>query len=666
MKSLIENILNSYQEARATSKFSGGHPIYQLFGELKDEITNLESISNNKNLFVKFSCGQGNWAAIPWVAIMDKRETTSTMRGTYIVLLFGESGEGCHLKLAQGVTDLKDQYGQTQAIKLLKDKADKVRAIYDVSEVGSFDLSGDPRLEQTGNAARLYESSTILSKLWPTNSVPSDSEIAFDISLLIDCYGKYVDSKDVLEEPVGIEPEEIDPFYEGKKIWGISVGESGRHWNEFHELGIVGIGWDYLGDLKKFSNQEEIASKIVENKEPGDPYPNNDSLCCYQFANEMQIGDLIIAKVGRRKIIGGGIVTSDYRYDTKRNEYKNIREVKWVTTEKIEFPGAGIAVKTLTEISRYPEFRELAETYIEERIPTQKSIAEPYSTEMALLDLFIPEKQLVSIVETAKRKKNIILQGPPGVGKTFVSKRLAFLLMGEKDTSRIEYIQFHQSYSYEDFVQGWRPNPSGSFNLKNGSFYDFCEKAKSDLNRTYVFIIDEINRGNLSKIFGELLMLIENDKRGVDNAIKLTYSETEADRFYVPENVFIIGLMNTADRSLAVVDYALRRRFAFFNLTPQLESEKFEQHIKKANGTDLLVARVRQKIESLNAIIRNQKRDLGPGFQIGHSYFCANHIINSSDDWYEDVVNTEIKPLLEEYWFDDPDYVDNLVSDLLS
>ena len=203
MKSLIENILNSYQEARATSKFSGGHPIYQLFGELKDEITNLESISNNKNLFVKFSCGQGNWAAIPWVAIMDKRETTSTMRGTYIVLLFGESGEGCHLKLAQGVTDLKDQYGQTQAIKLLKDKADKVRAIYDVSEVGSFDLSGDPRLEQTGNAARLYESSTILSKFWPTNNVPFNSEIAFDISLLIDCYGKYVDSKDVLEEPVG-------------------------------------------------------------------------------------------------------------------------------------------------------------------------------------------------------------------------------------------------------------------------------------------------------------------------------------------------------------------------------------------------------------------------------------------------------------------------------
>jgi 5-methylcytosine-specific restriction endonuclease McrBC GTP-binding regulatory subunit McrB len=272
----------------------------------------------------------------------------------------------------------------------------------------------------------------------------------------------------------------------------------------------------------------------------------------------------------------------------------------------------------------------------------------------------------LNIIETAKRKKNIILQGPPGVGKTFVSKRLGYLLMGEKDGTRIEYIQFHQSYSYEDFVQGWRPQSSGGFNLKNGSFYDFCERARSDLGRPYVFIIDEINRGNLSKIFGELLMLIESDKRGLANAIKLTYSETDADRFSVPENVFLIGLMNTADRSLALVDYALRRRFAFFNLSPQFDSDKFESIIINAGGSSSIVETIRIKINRLNQVISSQKRDLGPGFEIGHSYFCPTEPIASSSTWYESVIKSEIKPLIQEYWFDDPEKVDELVSDLLS
>ena len=237
--------------------------------------------------------------------------------------------------------------------------------------------------------------------------------------------------------------------------------------------------------------------------------------------------------------------------------------------------------------------------------------------------------------------------------------------MGEKDPSRVEFVQFHQSYSYEDFVQGWRPNSEGGFNLKSGSFYEFCRKARSDLSRPHIFIIDEINRGNLSKIFGELLMLIESDKRGLENAIKLTYSESEADRFSVPENVFIIGLMNTADRSLAIVDYALRRRFAFFNLPPQLESSKFESVIIKAGGSTNLVKKIRERIGGLNQVIGNERRDLGPGFQIGHSYFCPMDQISSDSEWYLSVINTEIKPLIEEYWFDSPEKVDALLAQLI-
>ena len=661
MQKTIQSILDKYPLARASSRFSGDHEILKLFSSLKDEISKLDFIKNNSNLVVKFSCGKGNWAAIPWLAILDKRETTSTQRGTYIVLLFGEKGEGCHLKLAQGVTDLQNDLGKTAAIAQLISQANKIRELFSMQDVLNFDLSGDPRLDQTNPTARLYESSTILSKYWQANSIPADNLINDSFEVLSNCYEKYIQNREQLTSD-----DEIDDFNEGRKIWAIAVGENGRLWNEFYEKGIVGIGWEILGDLSKFKSQDEIAEHLMKTKNSTGPFPMNDSLCCYQFAHDMKPGDLVIAKVGRKQILGGGVVVSDYIYDPERNEYKNIRKVNWVTKEKNEFPGSGGTIKTLTEISRYQSFKELAESYIADSINLEKSVAEPYTIDDALDDLFMPKEEIEKIIDTAIRKKNIILQGPPGVGKTFVSKRLGYLLMGEKDPSRLEYIQFHQSYSYEDFVQGWRPNSDGGFNLKNGSFYEFCEKARGDLDRTYVFIIDEINRGNLSKIFGELLMLIESDKRGLANAIKLTYSETEADRFAVPENVFLIGLMNTADRSLALVDYALRRRFAFFKLQPKFESEKFELLIKRAGGSKDLVDKVRSKIKQLNQIISEQKRDLGAGFVVGHSYFCPTSKISSDLAWYNSVIENEITPLIEEYWFDDPDKVESLVNELLS
>jgi 5-methylcytosine-specific restriction protein B len=192
---------------------------------------------------------------------------------------------------------------------------------------------------------------------------------------------------------------------------------------------------------------------------------------------------------------------------------------------------------------------------------------EPYGLAEALAELFIDEDKLEEILSLLRLKKNLILQGPPGTGKTFVSKRLAYALIGEKAPERVGMVQFHQSYSYEDFIQGYRPSGTG-FRLKNGIFYEFCEKAKSDPGDDYVFIIDEINRGNLSKVFGELMLLIEADKRGPEWGIPLTYSDDVNEAFYIPENLYLIGLMNTADRSLAMVDYALRRRFAFADLEP--------------------------------------------------------------------------------------------------
>ena len=224
-------------------------------------------------------------------------------------------------------------------------------------------------------------------------------------------------------------------------------------------------------------------------------------------------------------------------------------------------------------------------------------------------------------------------------------------------------MQLHQSYAYEDFVQGWRPNEEGGFTRRNGVFYEFCARASEQPDTPFVFIIDEINRGNLSRIFGELLMLIEPDKRGSDHAIPLTYSKV-GERFSVPENVHILGMMNTADRSLALVDYALRRRFAFEELRLAYGTEKFRAYLLEAGVDRALVNRIDRNMSGINAAIRDD-RDLGPGFEIGHSFFVPDDATDPADErWYEAIVDTRIAPLLREYWFDRPQRVGELLDNL--
>jgi 5-methylcytosine-specific restriction enzyme B len=284
----------------------------------------------------------------------------------------------------------------------------------------------------------------------------------------------------------------------------------------------------------------------------------------------------------------------------------------------------------------------------------KKDQPEPYSIEKALETVFVEKKRFRNIVDLLNHKKNIIIQGPPGVGKTFIAKHIAWAMIEKKDDNRIQMVQFHQSYSYEDFVQGFRPDEDGNFYLKDGIFYKFCKKAERDKNNNYFFIIDEINRGNLSKIFGELMMLIESDKRG-EFEIPLTYSKTD-DTFTVPPNIYLIGTMNTADRSLAMVDYALRRRFCFVNLIPAYETDKFNSFLAKAGVDKDLIERINNNISGINKVIENDKKNLGTGFKIGHSYFCtAKNSNESGTDWYERIVDFEIAPLLLEYWFDRPE-----------
>ena len=272
---------------------------------------------------------------------------------------------------------------------------------------------------------------------------------------------------------------------------------------------------------------------------------------------------------------------------------------------------------------------------------------------------FINVEDFLQSVRILKRKKNIILQGPPGVGKTFIARKLAYEIMQEINDANIEMVQFHQSYSYEDFIQGLRPTQKDGFELRDGIFYSFCQRALAYPERPYFFIIDEINRGNLSKIFGELMMLIETDKREEKFALKLTYAE---EYFYVPSNLYIIGTMNTADRSLAIVDYALRRRFAFITLQPEY-GNNFRSFLISKGLSSGMVEHICQTITIVNRKIK-EDINLGEGFQIGHSYFCTFSSIDDENKWWNEVLCYELKPLFEEIWFDDSTLVSEVLKQL--
>lgn len=288
------------------------------------------------------------------------------------------------------------------------------------------------------------------------------------------------------------------------------------------------------------------------------------------------------------------------------------------------------------------EYEFILDMIREENPIVTASSSDAYTKDDFLNEVYMTEERYETLVNVLRNKKNIILQGAPGVGKTFAARRLAWSMMGEKDDSRIEFVQFHQNYSYEDFMMGYKPVEDG-FELKYGIFYRFCQKAANQPDKEFFFIIDEINRGNMSKIFGELLMLIEKDYRGTK--MTLAYNGLP---FSVPKNLYIIGMMNTADRSLAMIDYALRRRFSFFEIEPGFDSQGFVSYQNGLNSETL--DELISKVKELNRKIAADK-SLGRGFCIGHSYFCGRDVC--TDEWLHSVVDYDILPMLSEYWFDD-------------
>lgn len=483
--------------------------------------------------------------------------------------------------------------------------------------------------------------------------LPALSDIAFVVS-------EETNSKNKETKQNGTDGVLGDAGVRKTRYWLYAPGKDAYLWDRLAVDGEMTIGWEKIGDLRQYRSKEAMKQAMREAYNPELSFKNAGH-ATWQFANDIAPGDVVFAKKGMHAIIGRGIVKSDYRFEPDRgSDLCSIRDVNWVNVGMWEHPNGQAAMKTLTEITQYTDYVEALNALFDAELPEEPEKPEKtyqaYTKDDFLNDVFMTEADYTTLVDLIAHKKNVILQGVPGVGKTFCAKRLAFSLMEQKDVSRVKMIQFHQSYAYEDFVEGYRPYEQG-FKLKKGPFYEFCKDATEDNERDYYFIIDEINRGNLSKIFGELFMLIEADKRGVE--LKLLYSDEE---FSIPSNVHIIGMMNTADRSLAMIDYALRRRFAFFTIKPGFRSEQFQEYMSKQECPQF--EKLAETVGKLNDAIAEDGA-LGPGFMIGHSYFCLRDDERVTENRLVQIVRYELIPLLNEYWYDEPELVEKWSDALL-
>ncbi len=524
--------------------------------------------------------------------------------------------------------------------------------IYESGKVDKEIVKSLPIIDKKINGATYLE---ILSKIESAIFNKNLEEDSF-LTLSYDAwsYSQEINMQRKSEESKMQSKDKNDSSEGETKNWVCSAGDKASKWDEFKTKNIIAIGWSFLGDLKKYNSKKEIQTKMKEHFNDSTSH-KNDATATWEFANIMKQGDIVFVKDGYHMILAAGEVVSDYLFDdTIPDDFKNIRKIKWLKVENYEVNNNNFPQKALTDISNTDYVKDLISKYlITEDIKNDNMLK--YTKESFLQEVFMDEVDYDRLSNLLLQEKNIILQGAPGVGKTFIAKRLAYSIIGEKDSSKVSMVQFHQSYSYEDFIMGYRPSEGNSFKLEEGKFYQFCKLAKNDPDNKYFFIIDEINRGNLSKIFGELLMLIEADKR--DQEISLLYNK---ELFSVPENVYIIGMMNTADRSLAMIDYALRRRFSFYTISPAFDNLKFVEYqntIVNPHFNNLI-----NIVKQLNETIKNDST-LGKGFMIGHSYLTELSR-DVTDEQLFNIVEYKLIPLIEEYWFDEESKVSQW-SDLL-
>ncbi len=634
--SIAAKILERLATAR-NAPFRETADLWATMEALKSHLSSLSSVQTRPHILIKWSLGKGVWAKVPWMALLNQQVTTSTQRGLYVVFLVAEDLSRIYLTLNQGMTELIDAHGQAGAVAEMQTRAVAYRERAPELLEAGFTLANDLDLRTAGWRSKNYEFGTVAYVELPADNLPTDETLNVHLDALLSAYDRLAEPQvDALRRPcwfVGASwsDEDQTPRFISDGIW-----ENG------YETGST------LDQVLKIQPGDRIAIKASFTRKHDLPFPNPTG----ETASAIRIKAVgtVLENAGDGRHLK---VDWDETYQVRDWYFYTQRETVWEVKPGTELADRLIAFAFNGELQDYDWF--LMHEFWHERFRAKPpQIHQEYTIEDALKGLFLDRAAFERMLDIWRSKRNLVLQGAPGVGKSFIARRLGYALMEELAEERLSAIQFHQSYGYEDFIQGYRPTAGGGFELRDGVFFRFCEAARLTPDKPHVFIIDEINRGNLSKIFGELMLLIEHDKRSVEWGARLAYSRETDPVFFVPKNVYILGMMNTADRSLSMVDYALRRRFAFVSLEPAFNSEAFTTHLASAGVPADIIRRVIGGMTALNAAIAADKANLGPGFQIGHSFFTPPEGFAFSPTWLERIVETEIRPLLEEYWFDEP------------
>lgn len=392
------------------------------------------------------------------------------------------------------------------------------------------------------------------------------------------------------------------------------------------------------------------------------------------FRTQKWTGEFLENRVGE-KFTAGEIARNLVRLYPREAEAKrlgsrqNLSEIGLVEQVKAEvssrYSTGGLTnqfpeILVTNDIPR--KFYWSTEVLVEEVKPDSPEDSEYDLTKIQDEGSFLDIEELSKALNILRSKKNLILQGPPGTGKTWLAKKLAFALLGQIDNQRITSMQFHANMSYEDFVRGWRPQGDGRLQLMDGPFLEMVENAISDPDQRYVFIIEELNRGNPAQIFGEMLTLLERDKRSPEHSLRLTYTRGSGETIFIPENLHVIGTMNLADRSLSLMDFAFRRRFGFLTLKPEF-NQAWDSWLATFGVSKSSRLKIKSGMESLNQEISSDQ-NLGSSYAIGHSFFTPTTDVSNEKSWLELVIDSEIKPTLEEYWFDQPTLVQREIAKL--
>ncbi|ULP37680.1 AAA family ATPase [Mycolicibacterium rufum] len=422
------------------------------------------------------------------------------------------------------------------------------------------------------------------------------------------------------------------------KYWKVAPGARGRFWDECREGNYICVGWDEIGDLSLFDTEDDF--KTAFTAAYADEYNGNKSAITQKAKElwrlrEMSEGDKIIANRGTREILAVGKVTAaGYQYRSERREYHHTVNVEWNL-------GAGRVLDEPVKRWATTTVAKIPATHVERLLNPNVVITEPDEDPTTTAE---DEPRYTKWKKILDRKGQLIFYGPPGTGKTRAAKGFASWLLRQHSPnatteSHLTEVTFHASYAYEDFIEGFRPKAGETelkLELRDGIFKRVASEAASHPDELRIVIIDEINRADVPRVFGELMTVLEIGRRGQSVTLP-----TSGERLTVPENVVVLGTMNTADQSIRSLDAALRRRFGFIELMP--DSDLLADTAIDELPLDQFLTELNQRIA----------REAGRERQIGHSFFLDNGAPIEAAETFGEVIRSDIIPLLQEIAYDD-------------